>query len=82
MHNLHNLHNSFIFSAQRTVEVFVAVGQTYTTVSYGDVVEKSPGMRHAKIAEPFRQIAPWNCSSIAIENSLHKEPLVPGRTSC
>ena len=42
LHNLHNLHNSFLISAQRAVEVFVAVGQTYTTISAGDVVEKSP----------------------------------------
>jgi hypothetical protein len=40
-----------------------------------------PGMHHPKIAEPFRQIAPWNSSSIAIKNSLHKQPIIHRRTS-
>jgi hypothetical protein len=30
------------FGAQRAVEDFIAVGQTCTTVSVGDVLEKSP----------------------------------------
>jgi hypothetical protein len=40
-----------------------------------------PRMHHAKIAEPFRQVAPWDSSSIAIENSLYKKPIIPSRTS-
>jgi hypothetical protein len=33
VHNLHSLHSLFLFSAQRTVEVFIAVGRTYTTLA-------------------------------------------------
>jgi len=40
-----------------------------------------PRMRHTEVAEPFRQVAPWNPGTIAIQYSLDKQPVVPGRTT-
>ena len=42
MHNLHNLHYSFIFSAQRAVVVILILFQTYTTIHCGQFM----GLRH------------------------------------
>jgi len=40
-----------------------------------------PRMHHAKIAETFRQFASWNSGSIAIENRLNEQSIVPSWTS-
>jgi len=38
-------------------------------------------MHHAKIAKAFRQITPRNPGSIAIQDRLHKQPVVLRRTT-
>ena len=40
IHILHNIHKSFVLFAQKAMQVFLRVGQTYTTVSGGYFVEK------------------------------------------
>ena len=38
-------------------------------------------MHHAKVAEAFRQIAPRYPRAIAIQHSLHEQPVVPRRSA-
>ena len=43
VHNLHNLHNSFIFSAQRAVQVILVLFKTCTTIHNRKFMNTSHG---------------------------------------